>query len=436
MKRKMIYFTLTLWMLSAASVKAQVTIGSDQDPHKGAVLDLSQSTNLGLLLPHIYLMNISDWQLDDSAGGGEGMLIYNENDDVPGGNGKDIYVWTGNAWKPVGLVIFKSFSLNKSLLFLDLDGKTGTITAQNFTGSDNKPLSGVQVEWSIEDANNTGSTISPDGNTVTVTSGNTTGSFTVRATTDGITQDCTVTIVDCSGVEDVEGNTYYTAQFGAAGCWMTQNLRTKTYADGITTLTLGFGVDNTSKFYNYPQAKEETFDAHEEYGLLYTWPAASGRTDNTGGETNNPDQPTYQGICPTGWHLPSDYEWNQLEKEIANSVPGTYGTGTTTEWNTNWETTIGFRGSGHATVMRRSLYINNLYASGTSYPCDAGGFDVLCVGYINNATVSDYGFAVMYWTSSLENGAAWRRSLVHQTPSVFRALTPMQIQASVRCKKN
>jgi hypothetical protein len=54
-----------------------------------------------------------------------------------------------------------------------------------------------------------------------------------------------------SSVEDVEKNTYTAADFGVAGCWMTQDLRTKTYADG-TALAFGFDVDPDSKYYNYP----------------------------------------------------------------------------------------------------------------------------------------------------------------------------------------
>ncbi|MDR0680996.1 MAG: hypothetical protein LBG15_03975, partial [Dysgonamonadaceae bacterium] len=100
MKQKMIYLALMLFVLSAASMNAQVTIGSDQDPHEGAILDLSQSANLGLLLPRVFLENVTTWQLKGSTEK-EGMVIYNTNEDVDGGNGKDIYVWTRNSWKPI-----------------------------------------------------------------------------------------------------------------------------------------------------------------------------------------------------------------------------------------------------------------------------------------------------------------------------------------------
>ncbi|MDR0682516.1 MAG: hypothetical protein LBG15_11815, partial [Dysgonamonadaceae bacterium] len=335
--RKTVFLMSMLLILSTASVKAQVTIGSDQDPHEGAVLDLSQTAKLGLLLPRVSLENVNTWQIDgdEEKEAAIGMIVYNTNDNVVGGNGYGLYVWDGNVWTPVksdssfsnsikvvsfdltpsdisisiyvgGIrqftidnfipedatykgvtwniaggkenvnltvtsatactiqgvsageatlqvssidqnvnktitikvipITVKSFELDKSSLTLGSNGKTGTITAQNFIGSDDQPLNAATVKWSIEGSNDTGSTIFPaTGNTTTVTSGSTVGSFTVRATADGISHDCTVTISDCSSVTDFEGNTYSAAKFGDAGCWMTQNLRS-TKRSGNETL--------------------------------------------------------------------------------------------------------------------------------------------------------------------------------------------------------
>jgi hypothetical protein len=70
MKQKMMFLTLMFMILSATSMKAQVSIGSLDNPHAGAVLDLSKVENakLGLLLPQFPLQNVSDWQLSGSAG--------------------------------------------------------------------------------------------------------------------------------------------------------------------------------------------------------------------------------------------------------------------------------------------------------------------------------------------------------------------------------
>jgi uncharacterized protein (TIGR02145 family) len=43
------------------------------------------------------------------------------------------------------------------------------------------------------------------------------------------------------------------------------------------------------------------------YGCLYNWSAASNKSTVLGALNG-----TLQGVCPDGWHLPSDAEWSQL----------------------------------------------------------------------------------------------------------------------------
>ncbi|MDV7400220.1 FISUMP domain-containing protein, partial [Arthrospira platensis SPKY1] len=43
------------------------------------------------------------------------------------------------------------------------------------------------------------------------------------------------------------------------------------------------------------------------YGGLYTW-----YTLMNGSSSSNSNPSGVQGICPTGWHVPSDAEWTQL----------------------------------------------------------------------------------------------------------------------------
>jgi uncharacterized protein (TIGR02145 family) len=102
MKQKMMFLALTLMMLSAASVNAQVTIGSTDDPHAGAVLDL-QSTTQGLKLPTVSLDDIITFGLDGDAGTAIGMMVYNTNASIKDGNGKGIYVWNGKKWNIVNM---------------------------------------------------------------------------------------------------------------------------------------------------------------------------------------------------------------------------------------------------------------------------------------------------------------------------------------------
>jgi hypothetical protein len=102
---------LTLIVISAASVNAQVIIGGNgtQYPHAGAGLDLSPlgKQNLGLLLPSVKLMDkAEEFALVAGATDGQkkdatGMLVYNADADILDGRG--LYVWDGAKWQPVVL---------------------------------------------------------------------------------------------------------------------------------------------------------------------------------------------------------------------------------------------------------------------------------------------------------------------------------------------
>jgi uncharacterized protein (TIGR02145 family) len=335
-------------------------------------------------------------------------------------------------------VTLKSFALNKSTLKLDVGGKTGTITAQNFIGTNDLVLSGTAVSWSIVGANTTGSTVSPaTGNTTTVTSGSTTGSFTVRATAGSITHDCTVTIDDCSSVMDAQGNEYYAGKFGIAGCWMTQNLRS------TSGLTANSNVGNAydQKYYWYPNNNKSTFDSNLTYGLLYTWPTASGLTG--GGTDSNgvgvtPGQEDIKGICPTGWHLPNDYEWNQLEEEIAKSATNVYSTTAATTWDAGYSTSTGtdYRGT-HGQKMRSTTPVNGQTTNGTSKSRTANGFDALLVGRMYGGLPHNYGTNTYFWSSSSNSSSyTWFRDLNYSNTGVVRVSGYKYNMFSVRCKKN
>ena len=101
---------------------------------------------------------------------------------------------------------------------------------------------------------------------------------------------------------DIDGNTYNTAQIGQQ-CWMKENLKTTKYADG-TSISQSSSVSTTTAYWYYPN---NDFSNKSTYGLLYNWKAVM---RNSSSSTSNPSG--VQGICPTGWHVPSDAEWTQL----------------------------------------------------------------------------------------------------------------------------
>jgi len=152
----MYFLMLALFVLSAASANAQVTIGTTNDPHAGAVLDL-QSTTKGLLLPNVSLEKVSKFQLatDAEAASGVGMIVFNINANIVGGNGAGIYVWDGTKWmsalggntKPepepnpdgtvdeqIGNNIYKTYDYDGTVWMVE-NSKEGTSTAQMYNNN-------------------------------------------------------------------------------------------------------------------------------------------------------------------------------------------------------------------------------------------------------------------------------------------------------------
>lgn len=113
----------------------------------------------------------------------------------------------------------------------------------------------------------------------------------------------------CAGtttVTDYDGNVYKTLLLGKQ-CWMKSNLRTKHYADG-TAIALGDTYSDEVAYRYYPN---ENSGNVATYGYLYNWKAVM---HNATSSEANPSG--VQGICPKGWHVPSDAEWIQLTEWV------------------------------------------------------------------------------------------------------------------------
>jgi uncharacterized protein (TIGR02145 family) len=85
---------------------------------------------------------------------------------------------------------------------------------------------------------------------------------------------------------DVDGNEYRAVKIGEQ-VWMAENLQVTRTPDGREIVSYFFNDDSA---------------AYATYGRLYTWDVSM----------NGALEEEAQGICPDGWHLPSDAEWTQL----------------------------------------------------------------------------------------------------------------------------
>jgi uncharacterized protein (TIGR02145 family) len=174
---------------------------------------------------------------------------------------------------------------------------------------------------------------------------------------------------------------------------------------------------------------------------LYNW---AGATNNENGSTGNQSDAAYDtnyekipGVCPTGWYLPSDRDWNDLEKVIRDDASGVYSdTETSNVLDGTWRTDTGYRGN-HGTKMKSNEQIGSQPPNGTSKSALTGGFAALLVGGVGNGSRNLFGENTYFFSSSSNSGTgAWGRYLNYDEPGVRRASLNLSYLFSVRCKKD
>lgn len=114
-----------------------------------------------------------------------------------------------------------------------------------------------------------------------------------------------------TSIRDYDNNSYGVVQIGNQ-CWMKNNLRTKHYADG-TSISQGFNsmfaLTTSVSYFFYPDGNASN---ESSYGLLYNWKAAVRNISSA----SNANPSGVQGVCPNGWHLPSEAEYAQLTEYV------------------------------------------------------------------------------------------------------------------------
>jgi uncharacterized protein (TIGR02145 family) len=99
-------------------------------------------------------------------------------------------------------------------------------------------------------------------------------------------------------VTDIEGNTYKTVQIGTQ-LWMAENLKTTKYNNG-TAVPLVTGSEwYTMTTHGYCWYKNDYKTFGKTYGALYNYYTV---------EKGN--------LCPTGWHVPTDQDWEVLSNYL------------------------------------------------------------------------------------------------------------------------
>lgn len=235
------------------------------------------------------------------------------------------------------------------------------------------------------------------------------------------------TLGSSTTVTDYDGNVYNTVTIGTQ-VWMAENLKTTHYANGtaiplVNTTSTWDALTATSKAYCWYNDSIKYKDTH---GALYTWAAAMNGATSV---TANPSG--IQGVCPTGWHLPSDAEWTQMENYLAD----------------NGHNYDGTTGGGSAKIAKSLASTSGWIVSSTTgavgntdYPTyrNKSGFTALPGGY------RDYGGTFYgigndgYWWSATEFSAtdAWYRGMSGSYSGVGRGSFSKEVGFSVRCVRD
>ncbi|MEY3312081.1 MAG: hypothetical protein RL348_1424, partial [Bacteroidota bacterium] len=253
---------------------------------------------------------------------------------------------------------------------------TGTITVTAAGGSipGNATCTGATIS-ATPCSSVSGATINDNVSTTLGTEYNWTG-----ATTSGMANTSTT-----QAIVDIGGQ-----------CWMRYNMNTTpSNFNPVPTWVNSTDVGWSGIYTGGPFANE---------GLLYQWSAAM----------NNSTTERAQGICPSGWHIPSDCEWMYLEN--------TLGMNTTDQQATGWRT------SGDV-----DYDLSSAVPSGTNN----SGFSGLLAGYRSaSGPFNDRSSRGHWWSSSASGASASLRYLNTGLRGVFRNSLNKALGFSVRCLKD
>jgi uncharacterized protein (TIGR02145 family) len=217
-----------------------------------------------------------------------------------------------------------------------------------------------------------------------------------------------------STVSDIDGNTYNTVLIGTQ-CWTKSNLKVTKYNDGtdIPEITGSQTWDNTVVTGARTVYNDDPINL-TRYGYLYNWFAAKGIS--TGGSI------IYKNICPTGWHVPTDNEWESLIRFIDPAM-----------------TVHTSGGTESSTAGKKLKSSSTLWQTDPNPGTDDFGFSALPGGrrLQSGSDFSEVEQRAYFWSTDLfTNGRGFTRVLYYNFSSVNKDNYEKETGRSIRCIKD
>jgi uncharacterized protein (TIGR02145 family) len=198
-----------------------------------------------------------------------------------------------------------------------------------------------------------------------------------------------------------DGYSYATVQIGDQ-CWFSENLRSDHYGNGdaipgnLDDATWSTTTAGAQAYWNNEAVNLSA------YGRLYNWYAVDDA----------------RGLCPSGWHVPSDAEWMTMEMHLGMSALHANSTGLRSSGSVGNK--LKESGTAHWTSNWGADNSSGFTALGNGLRYSSGGFNyLLYVGY--------------FWSSSPSGGNAWYRLLGSTSADVSRYNTSQRDGFAVRC---
>ncbi|MBF0430243.1 MAG: cadherin-like beta sandwich domain-containing protein [Fibrobacteria bacterium] len=222
----------------------------------------------------------------------------------------------------------------------------------------------------------------------------------------------------CMGTfTDSRDNHVYTYTEIGTQTWMAENLA---YLPKVDVESSGSNDWEDSSFYyvyNYtPTGADEAEEItnakatvnYQNRGVLYNWPAA------LNGESHSSSSPSgVQGVCPDGWHLPSDAEYKTLEMYLGMTQTVADGTGD--------------RGTTEGKMLKATSW------SGT----DNYGFSALPSGYRDwGGGFQNLSSSFGLWTATGNASSDPYMRMLTSGNTIFRSIYSNSYGYSIRCVKN
>jgi uncharacterized protein (TIGR02145 family) len=214
---------------------------------------------------------------------------------------------------------------------------------------------------------------------------------------------CAVAEFTCGDLLEYQGYDYETVQIGGQ-CWFSENCR---YLPVVSPSSAQSTTAPYYYVYDYQGTDVASAQAtanYATYGVLYNWPAVM--TD---------------GICPSGWHIPSDGEWQTMEISLGMSEADA--------------TSDGWRGSPVGDSMKStSGWFNNgnVFVNGSN----SSGFTGLPGGYSDSGVFNFNGVYGVWWSASESGSNSWQRALGSSYDNVGRNVSGRYSGFSARCVKD